>query len=105
MYIYNVTTNVADAIHKDWLVWMKETYIPEMLATKKFTGAKIARVMIQEEMGGKTYSVQYSIKDKNTFKAFYVENASQMNAKLQSKFENGQVVSFQTELEVLGDFY
>lgn len=105
MYIYNVTTNVADTIHEDWLVWMKEDYIPQMLATEKFTGAKIARVMIQEEMGGKTYSVQYAIKDRETFKSFYIENASKMNAKMQSKFENGLVVSFQTELEVIGDFY
>ncbi|MEN8764531.1 MAG: DUF4286 family protein [Wenyingzhuangia sp.] len=104
MYIYNVTTNVADAIYQNWLVWMKEDYIPQMLATKKFASAKITRVMIQEEMGGKTFSVQYSIKDKETFKAFYVEDASRMNAIMQSKFENGLVVSFQTELEVIGDF-
>ncbi|ANW94933.1 hypothetical protein AXE80_00875 [Wenyingzhuangia fucanilytica] len=105
MYIYNVTTNVADDIHEDWLLWMKESYIPQMLATGKFSGAKMSRVMIQEEMGGKTYSVQYAVKDRDTFKSFYVENASKMNAKMQSKFENGQTVSFQTELEVIGDFY
>lgn len=105
MYIYNVTTNVAEAIHKDWLQWMKEVYVPEMLATGKFTGGKMSRVMVQEEMGGMTYSVQYAVKDRETFKAFYIEDASRMNAIMQSKFENGQVVSFQTELEVIGDFY
>ncbi|MGY5354925.1 DUF4286 family protein [Wenyingzhuangia sp. IMCC45467] len=105
MYIYNVTTNVADTIHEDWLLWMKEVYIPEMLATGKFTGAKMSRVMIQEEMGGKTYSVQYAIKNRDTFKKYYLEDASKMNAKMQTKFENGDTVSFQTEMEVIGDFY
>ncbi|MDO6737580.1 DUF4286 family protein [Wenyingzhuangia sp. 2_MG-2023] len=105
MYIYNVTTNVTEDVVKDWLLWMKEVYIPEMMATGKFTGAKMSRVMIQEEMGGKTFSVQYAVKSKALFKAFYLEDVGRMNAKMMTKFSSEKVISFQTEMEVLGDFY
>lgn len=104
MYIYNVTTNVEADTAQEWLAYMRETHIPEMIATGCFTGAKLTRVMIQEEMGGKTFSIQYAVTDKETFKGYYVAYAADMNSRLDQKFK-GKYVTFQTELEVLGDFY
>ena len=60
MYIYNVTTNIDETVHEQWVSWMQEVHIPEMLATGKFNSAKMCRVLIEEEMGGFTYSVQYT---------------------------------------------
>ena len=60
MYIYNVTINIQEGIQEKWLEWMKNEHIPEMLATGKFTKALMSRVMVEEEMGGFTYSVQYT---------------------------------------------
>lgn len=103
MYIYNVTTNVELEIEKEWLDYMQQKHIPSMLATGCFTDAKLTRVMIREEQGGKTYSIQYSVSDKETFKGYYVAYASDMNTKLQKQFA-GKFVSFQTELEVVKTF-
>ncbi len=104
MYIYNVTTNIELEIEKEWLDYMKEQHIPSMISTGCFTGAKLTRVMVREEQGGKTFSIQYSVSDKETFKGYYVAYAADMNTKLDKLFA-GKYVSFQTELEVLGDFY
>lgn len=104
MYIYNVTTNIEAEIEQDWLDYMKNTHVPAMIGTGCFTGAKLSRVMVQEEMGGKTYSIQYSVSDKETFKGYYVVYAADMNTRVEKKF-SGNYVQFQTELEVLGDFY
>ena len=59
MIIYNVTTNIHESVHDKWMIWMQHKHIPEMIATGKFVSAKMARVLIEEEMGGVTYSVQY----------------------------------------------
>lgn len=104
MYIYNVTTNVAESTIEEWLNWVKETHIPAMIATGCFTGAKLTRVMVQEEMGGNTYSIQYSVKNKETFKEYYLSHAAKMNVIIEKKF-SGNYVQFQTELEVLADIY
>lgn len=104
MYIYNVTTNVEADAEQSWLDYMRKTHIPAMIGTGCFTGAKLTRVMVQEEMGGKTYSIQYAVSDKETFKGYYVAYAADMNTRIDKIFK-GKYVSFQTELQVVEDFY
>tara|TARA_R110002167_G_scaffold163242_36_gene360079 strand:- start:1785 stop:2096 length:312 start_codon:yes stop_codon:yes gene_type:complete len=100
MYIYNVTTNVDDSIHEDWLRWMKESHIPEVLATGKFLNAKMCKVLVEEDMGGITYSVQYTVIDKETLEKYYAEDAPRLREKAMELF-SGNVVSFRTELEII----
>jgi hypothetical protein len=33
MIVYNVTVNIDGAVEQEWLKWMKEVHIPEVLAT------------------------------------------------------------------------
>ncbi|MDX1761087.1 MAG: DUF4286 family protein [Christiangramia sp.] len=99
MIIYNVTINVQEDIHDKWLKWMKEEHIPDMLETKKFTKALMTKVMVQEPMGGITYSVQYTAENKQMLERYYSENANDLRAK--SKPFEGKFVAFRTELEVI----
>jgi ABC-type ATPase with predicted acetyltransferase domain len=99
MYIYNVTINVQEEIHDQWIKWMKEEHIPEMLDTKKFKKALMTRVLVEEPMGGITYSVQYTTESKAMLEKYYEENAEEMRSK-SKKFE-GKFVAFRTELEVI----
>ena len=39
MIVYNVTTKVAAAIQTDWLQWIKEEHIPDIINTGCFTNA------------------------------------------------------------------
>jgi hypothetical protein len=50
MIIYNVTSNVQESIHDQWMIWMQHKHIPEILATGKFVSARLVRVLIEEEM-------------------------------------------------------
>ncbi len=102
MYIYNVTINIDASVHDDWLKWMQTEHIPAMLATKKFTAAKLTRVLVEEQMGGLTYSVQYTTKDKATLQKYYDEDAARLRS--QSKAFEGKFVAFRTELEVISEF-
>ena len=54
MYIYNVTINVDETIHDEWLVWMTEIHIPNVLSTGKFIKAILSQVLVKEDMGGIT---------------------------------------------------
>jgi len=80
---------------------MQNEHIPEMLATKKFIKAKLTRVLVKEEMGGITYSVQYTTKDKATLQKYYDEDAQRLRR--QSKAFEGKFVAFRTELEVISE--
>lgn len=99
MYIYNVTINIETSIEQEWLHWMQNTHIPEMLATGKFFEAKMCQVMVEEE-AGVTYSVQYTTEDKETLERYYRENADQLRKETLKVFGN-KFVAFRTELKVV----
>ena len=103
MYIYNVTSSIDEAIHIQWLKWMKEVHIPNMLATGKFTNAKIIKVLVEEEMGGTTYSVQYFTPNKETLQKYYEEDAPKLRQEVFSLFAD-KVLSFRTELEIISEY-
>ena len=100
MYIYNVTVNIEDSAHENWLEWMQHKHIPDMLATGKFSKAKMTRVVVEEEMGGTTYSIQYTTKNKETLEAYLNTDADKLREEGDALF-GGKYVAFRTELEVV----
>ena len=102
MYIYNVTTNIDESIKDEWLQWMKVKHIPEMLATGKFSNAKMSQVMIEEEMGGVTYSVQYTTDSFETLQEYYKEDAPRLRDESMKLFSD-KLVAFRTELKVISE--
>ena len=102
MYIYNVTTNIEASIHDEWLKWMQETHIPDVLATGKFLNAKMSKVLVEEDMGGITYSVQFTTTDKKILQEYYRDDAPRLRQEAQTLFA-GKFVSFRTELEIVSE--
>jgi hypothetical protein len=103
MYIYNVTTNIDESIHEQWLSWMQKTHIPQMMATGKFTNAKMCRVLIEEEMGGFTYSVQYATASKENLQKYYAEDAPKLRQESSALFAD-KLLAFRTELEIVSEY-
>lgn len=102
MIIYNVTTNIHESAHDQWMLWMQEKHIPEMIATGKFISARLVRVMIEEEMGGVTYSVQYTTDSKATLEKYYLEDQAGFQEEAMKLFAD-KMLSFRTELEVISE--
>jgi len=101
MYIYNVTINIDDSIQEPWLKWI-DKHIQDVLATKRFISAKLTRVLIEEEMGGTTYSVQYTAKTRQDLDDYYKYEAE--NLRKDSDIFKGKFVAFRTELEVIKEY-
>lgn len=102
MIIYNVTINVENSIHDEWLDWMNKEHIPHMIETGKFTQALMTKVLVEEEMGGTTYSVQYGCPSKEHLQAYYDQDADRLRGETK-RFEGG-FVAFRTELEVIREY-
>ena len=58
MILYNITVSIDYDVHQEWLIWMKEVHIPDVLSTGLFLKSKIAKIHAEEE-GGISYSIQY----------------------------------------------
>ena len=100
--IYNVTVNIDDSIHQEWLSWIKK-HIPEVLATGNFSEAKLTRVLVEEELGGITYSIQYRAHNRNALDTYYREHADRLRQDGLQRFAD-KMLAFRTELEVIDDY-
>ncbi|WP_310554689.1 DUF4286 family protein [Flavobacterium sp.] len=102
MIIYNVTTNIHESVHDQWMAWMQEKHIKEVLATGKFTSARMVKVLIEEEMGGTTYSVQYTTDSKATLEKYYQEDAPKLREEGLRLFGD-KMLAFRTELQLISE--
>lgn len=102
MFIYNVTLNIDESIHAEWLEWIKE-HIPQVLGTGKFYQAKLVRVLVQEDMGGVTYSVQYFAKTREDLDAYYKQHADALRQDGLKRFAD-KMLAFRTELQIIDEY-
>ncbi|MBD0831443.1 DUF4286 family protein [Aestuariibaculum sediminum] len=102
MYIYNVTSNIDESIHNQWLTWIKE-HIPQVLATGKFKGATLTRVLVEEDLGGFTYSVQYRTHSREALDEYLKDHAETLRMDAVKLFGD-KVLSFRTELQIVDEY-
>lgn len=102
MIIYNVTANIDESIHDEWLTWIKE-HILQVLATGKFEKATLTKVLVEEDMGGVTYSVQYRSYSREALDAYYREDADRLRTDGMKKFAD-KMLAFRTELQIVDEY-
>ena len=102
MIIYNVTINIHESVHDQWMDWMQNKHIADVLATGKFTTARMVKVLVEEEMGGVTYSIQYTTDCKETLQRYYDEDADRLREEGLRLFGD-KMLAFRTELELVSE--
>ena len=101
MIIYNVTSNIENSIHEQWLAWIKE-HIPQVLSTGCFAEAKLTKVLVDDDQAV-TYSIQYRAKTREDLDRYYKDHAEGLRNKSLKVFAD-KVLSFRTELEVIDEY-
>ena len=99
MILYNVTISIDATIEEEWLQWMKEIHIPDVMNTGFFIDNKICRIHAEEE-GGKSYSIQYLAKSWNEYNQYQDQFALKLQQEHTLKFA-GKFAAFRTILEVV----
>lgn len=99
MIIYNVTVNIENDVREEWLEWMKEKHIPDVMKTGHFLENKICKVLVDEEQGT-TYSIQYTCESMETLNNYQREHSPRLQKEHAEKFAN-KFVAFRTLLEVV----
>lgn len=101
MIIYNVTTRVDPVIAGEWLTWLREEHVPEVLATGCFTEATILHLLETDEADGPTYAVQYRAINREQYGQYIRLHASTMRQQTLAKWGQ-QMIAFRSVLEVIG---
>ncbi len=100
MIIYNVTIKVDNCIAGEWLQWLKEEHIPDIIRTGCFTHATILHLVEADETDGITYAVQYHGKNKAEYDRYIDHHANELRKKGNDKWGN-QFIAFRTLMEVV----
>jgi len=100
MIIYNVTTKVDKAIQDEWLNWLKEEHITDILNTGCFTKANILRLLETNDTEGPTYAIQYHAESKALYNIYIEKYAVIMRQKSIDKW-GGQFIAFRSVMQVV----
>jgi Domain of unknown function (DUF4286) len=100
MYIYNVTLKVDIAIADEWVQWMRQTHIPEVLDTGYFSNYRLSRLLDDGDLDGITFVVQYDCATIDDFLHYQSLKAPALQKDHTEKFGK-QVTAFRTIMEVL----
>ena len=98
--IYNITTKVEATIANAWLQWLLDEHIPEILATKCFTGYKVVRLLEVDDSEGPTYAVQYHAESKADYNRYMEKHAAIMRQKTFDRWGQ-QFIAFNSIMEVV----
>lgn len=100
MYIYNVTLKVELHRSDEWLQWMRETHIPDVMATGYFTDYRLCLLLDDGDPDGVTYVVQYTCNTMDDFMQYKTTEGPYMQKKHTDKFGD-DVVAFRTVMQIL----
>tara|TARA_Y100000114_G_scaffold157319_1_gene189768 strand:- start:44241 stop:44690 length:450 start_codon:yes stop_codon:yes gene_type:complete len=100
MILYNVTVAIDKKVEKEWVKWMKDIHIPEVLATNQFLDHKFFKVLNTDDPESSSYSIQYFAEHMNNVQMYLSMFAPELQQKHHLQFPN-QFAAFRTLLETV----
>lgn len=100
MILYNVTVKPEKDIADNWLAWLQQEHIPEMIQTGCFTHATVLRLLEVDDTEGPTFAVQYHAESKALYNRYIREFADTMRNKGYARWGN-RFMAFRSVMQVL----
>lgn len=101
MIVYNVTCNVGSQMAEEWLKWMQEEHIPEVMQTDCFTEYKILKLLTDaDDNEGVNYAIQYTADSLEMYQQYRDKFGPILQAKTKEKYGD-TVLAYRSLLEVI----
>jgi hypothetical protein len=100
MLVYNITLKIDSEIEPEWILWMKQEHIPEVMATDLFTENKFFKLLEQDDSEGPTYVIQYYSTSFENYDRYIQEYAATLRQKAIEKWDN-KFIAFRTVMQVV----
>lgn len=99
MLIYNTTYSVEDEVHDNFLIWMKESYMPEVEKEGTLKSPCLCR-LLSHQHDGTSYALQWKVENSAALHRWHSSMGERFNKELTRIFEN-KVTGFPTLMEVI----
>jgi hypothetical protein len=100
MIIYNVTTKVHNSIADEWLQWVKDVHVKDILNTGCFNDYKIVQLLETDETEGPTYAVQYHTESKALYNRYIEKFSAEMRNTAFAKWGD-KFLSFRSVMQIV----
>ena len=100
MLIYNTTYQVEEKLEENFLIWLKECYLPEVEKYGVLRSPRILRILSHREEGSSCFSLQFEVENSGMLHRWHLEQGAKLNEEL-TKIFNDKVVGFPTLMEVM----
>ncbi len=87
MIIYSITSIIKEEIEEEWVSWMRDIHIPDILKTGYFKAHKIYKVQIPStSIGEVTYIIQYELDSLELYREYSSKEAARLQSEVSAKF-------------------
>jgi hypothetical protein len=104
MILYNVTCSMDASLEEEWLQWMLDIHIPEVMQSGCFVDFKVMKLLTHvHDDSGVNFAIQYRAKTMDNYENYRDQFAPAMQKKTMDKYGD-RVMAFRTLLEeIAGD--
>lgn len=100
MLLYNTTYTLEAEVERNFLIWIKECYIPQVIEDGKLHSPRLMKILSHSEDGTLSYSLQFEVKDSSTLHAWHLSKGRFLNEELLKVFKD-KIIGFPTLMEIL----
>ncbi len=87
MIIYNVTINIKKNVESEWVMWMEEEHIPDIMKTNHFNSWKMFKILVPAGMPNEaTYVVRYTTDSMKKYEGYARDEASRLQREHVKKY-------------------
>ena len=98
MILYNITINIDLRIEREFLRWMKDVHVPDVMATGLPATSNVLKLLTEIDNGGATYTFQYWFQTMEDFVTYQSLHQPQLQQQVADRYAN-KYASFRTLLE------
>jgi len=103
MIVYNVTCHVDEHILSDWVSWMNEVHLPEVMATGKFISYRFLKIdPLDDTDDGNSFAIQYLLESREHYRSYAEEHGPALKQKTLERYGD-KIAAFRTTLELISE--
>jgi hypothetical protein len=97
--LYNVTCNVPEDLAEDWLRWMREEHLPEVMSTGMFESYAMHRLLTEvDDNSGINFTIIYRCRSMDHYEEYSQKHGPALKAKTNARYGDS-VLAFRTLME------
>lgn len=100
MLVYNTTYQMDIDDARNFVIWIHECYIPQVLEDGILKSPRLLRILSHKDQDTECFSLQWEVEDSAALHKWHVRQGMKLNEELQKVFKD-KVIGFPTLMEVI----